>query len=221
MTEDNDEDSDDDDGNMLNKLGHMSEVGDFPGNLKDTSEQEKLFGCGNSSANLARLTKSYQIAKSRALNEVTTKDYLLSPNKRSDEGPLYNVEAQAYAKALFYMYGACESLEEDQSRHIVHNLLRRYKIWNGEHQVAKKYLNKQIVVALEDDVDEDLSQIENIIKFLKTNSKFGKNVREIEEIGQTLSATLYKVSGSDEEFAIKVPKKIENQDEVAFFDIVY
>ena len=157
MTEDNDDS--DDEGNMLSKLNRDSAMGviDFPGNKNDNNQQDKLFGCGNSNANLNRLTKSYQIAKSRALNEVTTKDYLLNPVKRIDEEPLSNVEAQAYEKALFYMYGACESLEEDQNRHIVHNLLRRYKIWNGEHQEAKKYLDKQIVVALEDDADEDLS----------------------------------------------------------------
>ena len=166
MTEDNDDS--DDEGNMLSKLNRDSAMGeiDFPGNKNNNYQQDKLFGCGNSNANLNRLTKSYQIAKSRALNEVTTKDYLLNPVKRIDEEPLSNVEAQAYEKALFYMYGACESLEEDQNRHIVHNLLRRYKIWNGEHQDAKKYLDKQIVVALEDDADEDLSQTENIIKFL-------------------------------------------------------
>ena len=66
------------------------------------------------------------------------------------------------------------------------------------------------MVALEDDADEDLTQTENIIKFLNTHSKFGKNVREIEEVGETLSSTLYKVVGSGEEYAIKVPKKIEN-----------
>ena len=53
------------------------------------------------------------------------------------------------------MYGACESLEDDDNQHIVHNLLRRYKIWNGQADAAKKYLDKQIVVALEDDADED------------------------------------------------------------------
>ena len=74
---------------------------------------------------------------------------------------------------------------------------------------------------MEDDAEEDLSQTENIIKFLNTNSKFGKNVREIEEIGETLSSTLYKVIGSGENYAIKIPKKIENQDQVAFFDIIY
>jgi hypothetical protein len=61
-----------------------------------------------------------------------------------------------------------------------------------------KYLSKQIVVSLEDDDEEDLTQTENIIKFLNTHSKFGKNVREIEEIGETLSSTLYKVIGSSE-----------------------
>ena len=66
-----------------------------------------------------------------------------------------------------------------------------------------------------------VNEIENIIKFLNKHSKYGKNVREIEEIGGTLSMTLYKVTGTDEEVVIKVPKKIEDQDEVAFLDGIY
>lgn len=64
----------------------------------------------------------------------------------------------------------------------------------------------------EDDSNEDLSQTENIIKFLNKHSKLGKTVREIEEIGETLSSTLYKVVGSEDELCIKVPKKIDDQD---------
>lgn len=37
-------------------------------------------------------------------------------------------------------------------------------------------------------------------------------MREIEEVGQTLSATLYKIVGSEDEVAIKVPKKLPDQD---------
>ena len=68
------------------------------------------------------------------------------------------------------------------------------------------------MVSLEDDEEEDLSQIENIVKFLNKHSKHGKTVREIEEIGETLSDTLYKIVSSEEEIAIKVPKKIADQD---------
>ena len=108
------------------------------------------------------------------------------------------------------MYGACETLDGDENQHIVHNLLRKYNIWNGQAKDAKKYLDKQIVIALEDDDEEDLSQTENIINFLNTHSQYGKNVREIEEFGETLSSKLYKIVGSGDEVAIKVPKKIEN-----------
>jgi len=71
----------------------------------------------------------------------------------------------------------------------------------------------------EDDEHEDLTQVENIVKFLNRHSKFGKNIREIEEFGETLSSTLYKITGSEDEIVIKIPKKIE--DEAAFLDIVY
>ena len=40
------------------------------------------------------------------------------------------------------MYGACESLDEDENQHIVHNLLRRFGIWSGQARDAKKYLDK-------------------------------------------------------------------------------
>ena len=40
-----------------------------------------------------------------------------------------------------------------------------------------------------------MTQVENIVKFLNKNSQYGKNVHEIEEISQNLSATIYKVVG--------------------------
>ena len=55
------------------------------------------------------------------------------------------------------MYGACESVEDEENTQIVHNLLRRFKIWNGEPREAQKYLENQIVVGLVDDAEEDLS----------------------------------------------------------------
>lgn len=124
---------------------------------------------------------------------------MLSPFKRIQEEPLSYESTQALETALFYMYGVCESIiDEDDTQHVIHNLLRRFQIWNGDISQVQKYLSKQIVVSLEDDDEEDLSQTENIIKFLNTHSKFGKNVREIEEIGETLSSTLYKVIGSSD-----------------------
>ena len=72
---------------------------------------------------------------------------MLSPIKRIDEEPLSSLQQdsqEAYEKALFYMYGGLESLQD--GAHIVHNLLRRYNIWNGTAPDVEKYLNKQIVI---------------------------------------------------------------------------
>ena len=66
-----------------------------------------------------------------------------------------------------------------------------------------------------------MTETENIIKFLNKHSKFGKNIHEIEELSETLSATIYKVIGADDDIVIKVPKKIEGDSEVAFLDLIY
>mmetsp|Transcript_20727 Transcript_20727/g.25368 ORF Transcript_20727/g.25368 Transcript_20727/m.25368 type:complete len:104 (-) Transcript_20727:94-405(-) len=99
----------------------------------------------------------------------------------------------------------------EDNTYIVHNLLRRYGIWKGSLEEVKKYLTKQIVVALEDDEEEDLQETESIIKFLNRHSTFGKNIREIEEVGETLSSKIYKVIGADDDIVIKVPKKIDDE----------
>lgn len=65
---------------------------------------------------LNRVTKNFEIAKTRALNYVQKKDYLLNPTKRLHEDPL-NTQGSgtvAYKNSPFYMYGACESLGEDE-----------------------------------------------------------------------------------------------------------
>jgi hypothetical protein len=81
-----------------------------------------------------RVTKNFSVAKSRVFNEVTINDYLLSAGKRTSEDPLNDLSPEAYKQALFYMYGACEGLNEDKT--IVHNLLRRHAVWNGTQQEA-------------------------------------------------------------------------------------
>ena len=75
------------------------------------------------------MTKTFLVAKSRALNEATINDYLLSAEKRTNEDPLKDLGPDAYKQALFYMYGACEGLNDDKT--FVHNLLRRHAIWDG------------------------------------------------------------------------------------------
>ena len=106
------------------------------------------------------------------------------------------------------MYGGCESMVDNQ--YMVHGQLRKNGIWDGGLAEVEKYLTKQIVVPLEDDDEEDLTQVDNIIKFLQKHSKYGKNVREVEEFGSTLSSNLYKVTSSEDEIVIKIPKKVEN-----------
>ena len=59
--------------------------------------------------------------------------------------------------------------------------------------------------------DEVLDQDEQIIRFLSKHSKFGKNVREIELVQETLSSKIYKVLSSDDEIAIKIPKVYTEQ----------
>ena len=102
---------------------------------------------------LNRVTKNFQIAKTRDLNYVQKKDYLLNPRKRLHEDPL-NTQTSGnvvYKNSPFYMYGACESIGEDEGQLMVHNLLRRYEVWNGTQEEARKYLDKQIVVSYQDD----------------------------------------------------------------------
>jgi len=96
------------------------------------------------------------------------------------------------------------------NEYMVHDMLRKNGIWDGGLGQVEKYLTKQIVVPLEDDDEEDLTSVDNILKFLQKHSKYGKTVREVEEFGSTLSSLLYKVTSSEDEIVIKIPKKIEN-----------
>ena len=68
-----------------------------------------------------------------------------------------------------------------------------------------------------------LDQDEQIIRFLSKHSKFGKNVREIELVQETLSSKIYKVLSSDDEIAIKIPKVYteQQQQSMGFLDLVY
>ena len=118
------------------------------------------------------------------------------------------------------MYGACEEVKvEDSKRLVVHNMLRKHKVWNGTPLDAKKHLESQVVVNLES--EEDLSSAENIVKFINKYSLIGKHIHEIQEIGETLTCTIYKVGTSEDDIAIKVPKKIENGENYPFLDLIY
>lgn len=114
--------------NDFEKDTNMSQ--DFDEREEDKEEEkDQLFGLGEDRAVLNRVTRGFEIAKSRALNSVTLRDYVLSPAKRAVEMPTSHVENDSYQKALFYMYGACEGFADNKV--FVHNLLQRYGIWDG------------------------------------------------------------------------------------------
>ena len=78
------------------------------------------------------------------------------------------------------------------------------------------------MIELDDDTEEDLySSTETIVRFLNRFSKHCKIIKEIDVLGESLSSTLYKIVGSEEEITIQVPKKIANNSDVAFLDTIY
>ena len=50
------------------------------------------------------------------------------------------------------------------------------------------------------------------MKFLAQHSKYGKNFKEIELVNETLSSKIYKVVGTEDEIAVKVPKIIPEKE---------
>ena len=84
-------------------------------------------------------------------------------------------------------------------------------------------MNKQIIVKKSEDEEEDLSNDDSIIKFINRHSKYGKTVREIEHFMDTVSHKIYKITGSEEEIVLKIPKKIseyENQ-KIGILDLIF
>ena len=55
------------------------------------------------------------------------------------------------------------------------------------------------------------------------HSKYGKNIKEIELVQETLSSKIYKVHGNDNEIAIKIPKLIPDkaQETMGFLDLIF
>ena len=54
-------------------------------------------------------------------------------------------------------------------------------------------------------------------------AKYGKTVREIEHFMDTVSHKIYKITGSEEEIVMKIPKKIseyENQ-KIGILDLIF
>ena len=74
-----------------------------------------------------------------------------------------------------------------------------------------------------EDEEENLGQEEAIVKFLNKHSKYGKTVREIDHFLDTVSHRIYKITGSEEEIVIKVPKKLTDaeKERAGFLDLIF
>ena len=174
----------------------------------------------------ARLEHGFKVARSRTFNEANRDQYVLSTGKKTSELETIEEAKETFKNALFYMHGQCEKVTDGEGKElVVHSLLKTHGVWSGSDADCFNHFKNQIVVTKtaddEDDGENDLSQEQNIIRFLNNNSKFGKTIKEIEEVGETLSAKLYKVAQSEDSFVIKVPKKLPESESDAFLDIVY
>ena len=121
-----DDGSEDSDKGMLNDLddGGSYDFGEKEEEEK-IDEADELFAMGaDPHSTLKRMKTIHDIAKSRQLNAVTAMDYLLNPSKRDIENPYETAGEESYKTALFYMYGACDGVDEDKL--VVHNLLKRF-----------------------------------------------------------------------------------------------
>ena len=88
---------------------------------------------------------------------------------------------------------------------------------------AKKFLTNQIVVKGAENDTSELTNEEQIVKFLNQHSKIGKTFKEIELIGENLSCNIYKIVGLEREIAIKVPKKVPDSEQatLGFLDLIF
>ena len=78
---------------------------------------------------------SFNVAKTRSLNESSHNDYVLNGAKRSiDLAGLLEVN-DVYKYAPFYMNGHCEKLPGEEI--VVHSLLRKQGIWSGSESDAR------------------------------------------------------------------------------------
>lgn len=93
------------------------------------------------------------------------------------------------------MYGYLDSVDND--KHFVHNMITRFGLFKDGTNVQEKF-NKQIVVNKMEDEEEDFSNADSILKFINKNSKYGKMVRELEHFADTVSHTIYKITGSED-----------------------
>ena len=144
---------------------------------------------------------------------------------RKLENPNKDATTHDYQKALFYLYGNCEDFHDaftEQDLILAHNLLKRFEFYNN-YEEAKKVLTKQIVKKSNDENEDQLVTEESIIRFLVKHSKYGKNIKEIELVQETLSSKIYKVLGNEDEIALKIPKLIpdKKQEFMGFLDLIF
>lgn len=82
-------------------------------------------------------------------------------------------------------------------------------------------LCKQIVKTAEDEAGIPLLSDENVKYFLQTQSKYGKNFKEIELTYETSTCKIYTVMNSEDEIAIKIPKPVHEGDKKGHLDLIF
>ena len=94
-----DDDDDDDKGNMLAQLEMDEDADAAMGNSDDDGDDDarKTFALGRDpDAMLNRVTKQFDLARSRRLQNAGAENYFLNPIKRALEEPIKQIEGEAY-----------------------------------------------------------------------------------------------------------------------------
>ena len=105
---------------------------------------------------------------------------------------------------------------------MAHSLLKRFELYTTFDDV-KKVLSKQVIKTCTEENEEQIDTEEQILRFLTKHSKYGMKIKEIELVAEDLNSRLYKVIGTEEELAVKVPKLISDrrQEYMGFLDIIF
>ena len=225
MDADNNEEEDEENkGNLLGKLG--SSVISFEKNeaSEEDDEDPEAAKFGHQDEDYDRCTSFFNSARERDQMDRVA-EYILNAEIRKIEDPNKDATNHDYQKALFYLYGHCEDFNDafgNEERIMAHSLLKRFDFYS-DYNEAKKVLSKQIVKKSNEENEDQLVSDDQVLRFLSKHSKYGKNIKEIELVAETLSSRVYKVMGTEEELAIKIPKLISDrkQEYMGFLDLIF
>ena len=110
-------------GNLLGQFGD-SEINFDKGDSEEEKEEDKVFALGRNGTLKKRASNFFDLAKSRALNELEVKDFMFNAQTIPEEMPYEGVTSSSYKQAYFYMYGVLNSFEDDTL--FVHNMLEKF-----------------------------------------------------------------------------------------------